>query len=62
MAHKHIDFFERAFVKQLCDTFTGCVLPSFMLFLDGLFATSQTSFFAKGDELFYFFKLVTHWG
>ncbi len=60
MTHKHVQFFERAFVKELGYAFAGCVFAAFVLFVDGFLATAETRFGAKLDEFFYFFKLAAH--
>ncbi len=61
MTDEHVDFLEGSLVEELVDALTGSVFATFVLLLDGLFAASQTSFLAEGDELFYFFKLGTHY-
>ncbi len=60
MTHEHIDLLKRTFVEELGYALAGCVLAAFVLFLDGLFTTAQTSLLAQGDKLFYFFKLIAH--
>ncbi len=60
VGHEHIDFLKRPFVEQLGDTLTGCVLATFVLFFDGLFATTDAGFLTQCDKLLYFFELIAH--
>ena len=61
MAYKHVNFFERTFVKKLCYALAGGVLAACMLFLYGFFAASEASLIAEGNEFLYFFKLIAHY-
>ena len=44
MAHKHIEFLERAFVKELCDTLAGCIFAAFVLFVYLFLAATEACF------------------
>ena len=44
MAHKHIEFFERAFIDKLCDALASCIFAAFVLFVY-LFLTATEACF-----------------
>ena len=57
---KHVDFLKTAFVKEHRDAFASRVFAFFVLFGDSFFSAAQSSLLAQGNQLFYFFKLITH--
>ena len=60
VAHKHIDFLERAFVEELGDALAGGIFALVVLLLDGFFAAAEASLGAQVDELLYFSELGAH--
>ena len=60
MTHKHVEFFKRTFVEELCDALACCVFTAFVLFFDGFFTTAEAGLRAEVNEFFYFFKLAAH--
>ena len=60
MSYEHIDFLKTTFIEEHRDALASGIFSFLMLFGDRFLAASQTSLFAQGNQLFYFFKLVTH--
>ena len=60
MAHKHVELFKTAWIKEHIDSLTGCVFALLMLLGDGLLAAAHACLGTHVDELLDFFELFTH--
>lgn len=58
--HKHIHFFETAFIQQHGYAFAGCIFSFFMLFCNCFITSTHACCSPAFDKLFYFFKLIAH--